>query len=178
MRHLSLFLAAGLPAVLGGFSTAKADRNSMVLVVCEPNVPYFSFETLIVDTDTDLGPSVGGNGARPLRSMIAQPIACMVGKRKVEVALKEFYESNATRGLEAASIVVTIDGEMAAELNATHRNMAWASDGRARIEVNDYTILKCESSDIEWTTEENPADRQERRTLTCTEKFLRRSTGQ
>jgi hypothetical protein len=174
MRHLSRFLAASLLAMFGGFSAAKADRNSMILVVCEPDVPYFSFETLIVDTDADLGPSVGGNGARPLRSMIDQPVACTVGKRKVEVTLKEFYDSNAKRGLEAASIVVTIDGIMAAELHATHRNMAWVSDGRARIEVNDYTVLKCESSDIEWTTEENPADRQERRTLICTEKFLRR----
>jgi hypothetical protein len=146
----------------------------MLLVVCEPGVPYFSIETLIVDTNADLGPSVGGNGLRPLRSMIDRPIECVVGKRKVQATLTEFYEPNLQRALEAANIVVMIDGKIAAELHATHRQQEWVSDDRARVEVNAYTVLTCESAAIEWTNEGDPLDRKQRRTLICTEKFLRR----
>ena len=174
MRRLCLFVAAGLPAIFSGIGSAHADLNSMVLIVCEPDVPYFSFETLIVETDADLGPSVGGNGARPLRSMIDQPIECMVGKRKVQATLTEFYEPNVRRALEAANIIVTIDGVVAAELHATHRK----EDGqdRARVEVSTIQVRTCESTTNEWATEKFPPDRkdQERRSLLCTSKFLPR----
>ena len=161
-----------------GLGAARADVKSMLLVVCEPNAPYFSIETLIVETDADLGLSalnapVSGDVMRPLRSMIGQPIECLVGKRKVQAALTEFYGPNVRRALEAANIVVTADGVVAAELHATHRNTEY-SDGRARVEVDAYMVLTCESTSNDWATEKFPPDRkdQERRSLLCISKFL------
>ena len=121
-----------------GLGAARADVKSMLLVVCEPNAPYFSIETLIVETDADLGLSalnapVSGDVMRPLRSMIGQPIECLVGKRKVQAALTEFYGPNVRRALEAANIVVTVDGVVAAELHATHHGIQrWSGAGRGR----------------------------------------------
>lgn len=173
MRHTFSFLVGTILIAIMSHA-AEADRNSMLLVVCEPGVPYFSIETLIVDTDAGRGPSAGGNGLLPLRSMIGKPIECMVGTRQVQAALTEFYESNLKRALEAADIVVTIDGEPAAELHATHRNTEWDSDGRARVEVDAYTVLTCESTSNDWATERFPPDRKdhERRSLLCISKFL------
>jgi hypothetical protein len=153
--------------------------KSMLLVVCEPNGPYFSIETLIVETDADLGLSalnapVSGDVMRPLRSMIGQPIECVVGKRRVQAALTEFYEPNVRRALEAAHIIITIDGIFATELHATHRSEVW--NGRARVEVTAFIIQTCESITNEWATVRFPPDGkdQERRSLLCTSKFLPR----
>jgi hypothetical protein len=172
MRHIFSFLVGTILIAITS-RAAEADRNSMLLVVCEPGVPYFSIETLIVDTDAGHGPSVGGNGLLPLRSMIGKSIECMVGTRKVQADLTKFYEPNLKRALEAADIVVTIDGEPAAELHATHRNTEY-SDGRARVEVDAYTMLTCESTSNDWATERFPPDRKdhERRSLLCISKFL------
>ncbi|HSE75359.1 MAG TPA: hypothetical protein VLB05_12630 [Dongiaceae bacterium] len=148
----------------------------MLLVTCEPGVPYFSIETLIVDTEADLGPSVGGNGLRSLRSMIDQPIECMIGKHRVQATLTEFYPANERRALEAGDIIVTVDGKVVSDLHATHRNMAWVSDGRARVEINTYEIEICESASNDWAVERFPPDQKDQqwRTLVCSEKFLRR----
>jgi hypothetical protein len=163
-----------------GLGAARADIKSMLLVVCEPNAPYFSIETLTVETDADLGLSalnapVSGDVMRPLRSMIDRPIECVVGKRKVQATLTEFYEPNARRALEAANIVITIDGVVAAELHATHRKQEWNGQDRARVEVSAFFVQTCESTTNEWL-EKSPPDRKdhERRVLLCNSKFLPR----
>jgi len=173
MKHAFRLVLAALPLTAVGLGAAKADINSMLLITCEPGAPYFSIETLLVETDPDLGPSIGGNGLRTLRSMIDQPIQCMVGKHRVQATLTEFYPTNEHWGLESADIVVTVDGKVAADLLGTH-HMDMIVDGRMRVEVGTYQIQTCESTTNDWALErEKPAAKdQRRRSLLCTRKFL------
>jgi hypothetical protein len=180
MSRFVHLLSVAFLMTFGGLGAARADIKSMLLVVCEPNAPYFSIETLTVETDADLGLSalnapVSGDVMRPLRSMVDRPIECMVGKRKVQATLTEFYEPNVRRALEAANIVITIDGVVAAELHATHRKQEWNRQNRARVEVSAFLIQTCESTSDE-ELERYPPDPMdhERRVLLCNSKFLPR----
>lgn len=170
MQKLLCLLGSILMALCLQSQAASADRNSMVLVTCEPGVPYFSIETLIVDTDGSVGPVVGGNGLLPLRAMIGHPITCMVRTHEVRATLEKFFEPTVKRALEAALITIAVDGEPVAELNATHHIETRVSGGRARVEIDDYQVLRCESGD-----NERPVDGKERRVSYCTSAPLSRS---